>query len=71
MNIGDGSGVTPLMYAAQQGDNWSVNLLTRVGLDVNVYVNDVWKTSVCYFGRNDDPLILRRIELHVTHERII
>ena len=69
VNIGDGSGVTPLMYAAQQGDNRSVNLLTRVGLDVNVYVNDVWKTSVCYFGLNGDPLILRRIELHVTHRR--
>ena len=68
VNIGNGSGVTPLMYAAQQGDNWSVNLFTRVGLDVNVYMNNVWQTSIFYFGRNDDPLIVRRRDLYVTHE---
>ena len=56
------------MYAAQEGDGMCVNLFTRVGLDVDVYVNDVWRTSVCYFGRGEDPLIVRRIELHVTPE---
>ena len=69
VNIADRSDRTPLMYAAQEGDGMCVNLFTRVGLDMNVYVNDVWRTSVCYFGRGgEDPLIVRRIELHVTPE---
>ena len=29
------------MYAAQEGDGMCVNLFTRVGLDVNIYVNGV------------------------------
>ena len=41
VNIADRSGRTPLMYAAQEGDGMCVNLFTRVGLDVDVYVNDV------------------------------
>ena len=68
VNLADNSGKTPLMYAAEKGDHGCVNLLTRVGLDVNVYVNNVWRTSICYFGRGDDPLVVRRIEIHVTHE---